>query len=304
MKKVFLLLFTMLSATTISMSAQADSISMNDFADLQQKVESLELQQKNLWENIKCLKKAEVGIYKDIRVVNTKIDTAIVSVYTSIDEVATKTDMEIRAAQDSLVATQKVVSKNYNNQQEQHILIIIFGVIGLVIAIVLSIILYGVLTKRVGNNNNIISDIQNTQQQLQEESVRLDNKLVELFEKQLLIEQISSKEENVDHSLVKKIADEIIRMHINLSRMDSTIKGYKQLSKAIDRIKDNFLANGYEIVDMLGKPYNDGMKVIANFVSDETLEEGQQIITSITKPQINYKGVMIQAAEITVSQNI
>ena len=64
------------------------------------------------------------------------------------------------------------------------------------------------------------------------------------------------------------------------------------------------MAQGYEIVDMLGKPYNEGMKAIANFVLDESLEEGQQIITGIAKPQINYKGVMIQAAQITVSQNI
>lgn len=63
------------------------------------------------------------------------------------------------------------------------------------------------------------------------------------------------------------------------------------------------MAKGYEIVDMLGKHYNDGMKVIANFVPDENLEEGEQVITKIIKPQINYNGVMIQAAEIEVSQN-
>ena len=68
-------------------------------------------------------------------------------------------------------------------------------------------------------------------------------------------------------------------------------------------MKDNLLANGYELVDMLGKEYNDGMKVTANFVEDENLEEGKQIITGIVKPQINYKGVMIQSAQITVSQN-
>jgi hypothetical protein len=46
------------------------------------------------------------------------------------------------------------------------------------------------------------------------------------------------------------------------------------------------------------------MKVVANFIVDENLPEHTQIITSITKPQINYKGKMIQAAQITVSQNI
>ena len=76
------------------------------------------------------------------------------------------------------------------------------------------------------------------------------------------------------------------------------------MSAALRRIKDNYAANGYELVDMLGKPYKEGMKVIANFVTDESLEEGQQIITSIIKPQINYDGVMIQAAQVTVSQNV
>ncbi len=46
------------------------------------------------------------------------------------------------------------------------------------------------------------------------------------------------------------------------------------------------------------------MKVTANFVEDEELKEGEQIITSIIKPQINYRGVMIQSAQITVSQNL
>ena len=102
---------------------------------------------------------------------------------------------------------------------------------------------------------------------------------------------------------VSKVADEIVRIETNLSRMDSSVKGYKQLSASVRRIKDNFLANGYEMVDMLGKPYSEGMKVLANFVPDESLKEGEQIITGIIKPQINYNGVMIQAAQITVSQN-
>ena len=39
-------------------------------------------------------------------------------------------------------------------------------------------------------------------------------------------------------------------------------------------------------------------------VEEENMEQGQQIITGIIKPQINYQGQMIQAAQITVSQNI
>ncbi len=107
-----------------------------------------------------------------------------------------------------------------------------------------------------------------------------------------------------EQDLIKALADRITFMEMTLYRMDPSVRGYKQLTKSISQMKNNLLANGYEIVDMLGKPYHEGMKVTANFVEDENIEQGQQIITGIIKPQINYQGQMIQAAQITVSQNI
>lgn len=107
-----------------------------------------------------------------------------------------------------------------------------------------------------------------------------------------------------DHSLIKTLADRITFMEMTLYKMDSKVKGHKQLSKSISQMKDNLLANGYELVEMLGKPYNDGMKAVANFNDDEEIEVGQRIITAVIKPQINYNGEMIQAAQITVSQNL
>jgi len=111
----------------------------------------------------------------------------------------------------------------------------------------------------------------------------------------------SAKAEEVDHSLALKVADEIIRIHKNLSNMDSETKGLKQLSASVERIQDNFKANGYEMIDMLNKPFDQGMKVSANFRPDENLKQGEQVITRIIKPQVNFKGVMIQAAQVEVS---
>lgn len=183
-----------------------------------------------------------------------------------------------------------------------------------IMAVALLIFIIGVayqLTKRIKLGNTSISEVRKAQEALQlvqtkmqEESVKLDDKLLEMFDKQISATPKVVGTDKPDHSLALKVADEIVRIELNMSRMDSSIKGYKQLAKAVKRIKDNFKANGYEIIDMLGKPYNEGMKVTANFVADEELEEGKQIITGITKPQINYNGQMIQAAQITVSQNI
>lgn len=205
--------------------------------------------------------------------------------------------------------TQKNIAANKNIIENRTMYGIII-VISLIIVIVTSIYY---LRKGIKKRDSSIDEVrkaqkalQNAQTKMEEESIKLDNKLLEIAEQQIKTTATINNQgtADVDHSLALKVADEIVRIELNLSRMDSSIKGYKQLAKAVQRIKDNFQANGYEFVDMLGKPYNEGMKVIANFVSDETLERGKQIITGIVKPQINYNGKMIQSAQITVSQNI
>lgn len=194
----------------------------------------------------------------------------------------------------------------------------LWGVVAVAILLIVSALVYILLRHRVAKGTTAISliraaqdNIKEAQDNLKEESVKLDTKLVDILDKQMAIEgKLSEQSEcpaettEVDHSLALKVADEIARIELNMSRMDSSIRGYKQLSRAVQRIKDNFKSKGYDIVDMLGKPYNEGMRVVANFIPDDTLEEGKQIITGITKPQVNYNGKMIQAAEITVSQNI
>lgn len=182
------------------------------------------------------------------------------------------------------------------------------GLIAVAILLVSLAISY-YLTIRIKQGTFSIDEVRKAQDTLQtahvkmqEESVRLDNKLIELFERQMP-SAISTASAQIDHSLALKVADEIVRIEMNLLRMVPSVKGYKQLSKAVQRIKDNFNANGYEIVDMLGKSYVAGMKAAVTFVIDENLEPGQQIVTKIIKPQINYQQQMIQAAQIEVSQS-
>lgn len=207
----------------------------------------------------------------------------------------------------------KINATNTNvqsNQDTLHSRTLWGGGLSLAFFVAIIVVAYK-LGKRINSGTATIADVRKAQEALQaaqtkmqEESVKLDDKLLDLFNRQLANSSKVAGNDKPDHSLALKVADEIVRIELNMSRMDPSIKGYKQLAKAVERIKDNFKANGYEIVDMLGKPYNEGMKVTADFVADEDLEDGAQIITGITKPQVNYNGQMIQAAQITVSQNI
>lgn len=177
----------------------------------------------------------------------------------------------------------------------------LYWIIAVLAIALLSVVIFVILRKQIFNEKEELS------KHINEEAIKLDSKLVEVLETQLHLmkEERSSappKEEEIDHTLALKVADEIVRIQTNLSRMDQETKGLKQLSSSVRRIKDNFEANGYEMVEMLNQPYNEGMKVVANFRPDESLEAGQQIITRIIKPQVNFKGVMIQSAQIEVSQ--
>lgn len=124
-------------------------------------------------------------------------------------------------------------------------------------------------------------------------------------EKKLLREEIMNitKKGGVSEDTVLSIAGEIARMENNLYHMEE-VPGRKQVMKALERMKGTFQAEDYTIVPLLGHPYVEGMNAKAVFVPDESLEEGASVIQSVQKPQVNYRGKMIQAASITVGQNI
>lgn len=179
------------------------------------------------------------------------------------------------------------------------------GALGILIAIGLLACTYYILRKKISSGASTIDKIRSAQEGLetaqkamQKESVKLDSKLMEILSNKM------GTMKNIDHSFALKVGDEIARIETNLSKMDKNVRGYSQLKGALQRIKDNFNAHGYEIIELLGLDYNDGMPFEAQFVPDDTLPEGKRIISGITRLQINYNGEMIQSAKIVVRQNI
>ncbi len=294
MKKILLIILASLSLTAFAQSN--DSL---EIVDLKKRVARLERQ-------IGEIKSQQNALFNQQQKVNDSLKI-------QLSDQSQKSETMKSELTTKLANTNTEMNQNVSNLSENISANKLISIIGIIAAVILLAIVYLILKNKIGSKDSDIDKIksaqkslENVQKSMQEESVKLDNKLVELLEKQMTSQPIvtESKSSEPDHSLALKVADEIIRIETNLSKMDSSVKGYKQLSKAVERIRANFMANGYEIVDMLNKPYNEGMKVTANFVSDESLADGEQKITGITKPQINYNGKMIQSAQITVSQNI
>lgn len=124
-------------------------------------------------------------------------------------------------------------------------------------------------------------------------------------EKALLQEEIShaKKEGGVGESTILALIGEMSRMDNNLYHMQD-VPGRKQVVKALDRMKVYLQAEDYTIVSLLGTAYKEGMQVNAVFVADDGLPVGSSVITSVQKPQVNKAGKMIQAASVTVAQNV
>lgn len=169
------------------------------------------------------------------------------------------------------------------------------------------------LSKRIKHNQTDIEEqLKRTKKSLEEEAIKLDSKLVEVLESQLKLHQAETQVPVVastdtatpDHSLALKVADEIVRMQKNIAKMPEDVKGLKPLLKGIERIQNNFLANGYEMINLLNKDYDERMNIdVINFITDENIPSGRKVITAVIKPQVNYNGVLIQRAQVDVSQN-
>lgn len=310
MLKSKILVCVMLAASPLYAQINADSL----YLAQQQKIVALEqavqnAEQKNaafteklnkLQRQIQTIEKGNITTNEAINQQQQRID--------SLGKVVTINSTNIKATADTLgikiQSTNVSVLKNANDLEKNTIWGIVIIVITLIVSLVVAYLLHKKGQKM--SDDKIIK--------LKSQADDLNEKIVKQFAAEAeelknigdAIKSSAGSNGNTnepDHSLVKTIADRITFMEMTLYKMDSSVRGHKQLSKSIAQMKDNLLANGYEIVDMLGKEYDEGMKVTANFIEDESLAAGKQIITGIIKPQINYKGVMIQSAQITVSQN-
>lgn len=185
----------------------------------------------------------------------------------------------------------------------------LFGIIGVLSAILLSGLLYWLLSKRQQTDKtDFIDQLSKTKSSIEESLVKEFGKQTELMDSQLhLIEQQKTTLQTMpnaepDHSLALKVASEINLIERNINLMDSKTKGLKQLQASVGKLKDNLSANGYEMPELLGKQFHQGMKVIVtSSIPDENLEQGSEIISKILIPQVNYNDKMIQTAQIEVS---
>ncbi|MDR6561270.1 MULTISPECIES: hypothetical protein [unclassified Arcicella] len=274
--------------------------------------ENLDKEIKPLTEKIKRFQsenyklKSEIGtLSSTLSKANNRIDSLQIQMQANsnkINETANKLDIKIKEIGEKNEGKITQVSESLSKNS-------LYGIIGVLSAILLSGLLYWLLSKRQQTDKtNFIDQLSKTKSSIEESLVKEFGKQTELMDSQLhLIEQQkttlqATPNAEPDHSLALKVASEINLIERNINLMDSKTKGLKQLQASVGKLKDNLSANGYEMPELLGKQFHQGLKVIVtSSIPDENLEKGQEIISKILIPAVMYNDKMIQTAQIEVS---
>lgn len=272
-----------------------------EFRPLADKVESLQSENRKLKSDINELNSKLSNAYISIdslRTLTTINRNAIAEtgdkLGTEIKETGAKNEGKITEVSESL-------SKNS-----------LYGIIAVLSVILLSGLLYWLLNqKQKTDKTEVITQLNKAKSSIEESLLKEFGKQTDLIENQLLLLAQQKKQVAVstniepDHSLALKVADQITTIERAISLMDEKTKGLQRIRNSVTNLKDNLAANGYEIVEMVGKRFNQGMNIIvASSVPDENLKQGEEMITRIIKPQVNHNDKMVQAAQVEISVGV
>lgn len=300
-----------------SMGALAQNITREDLdkeiKPLMHKVKTLELENSS--------RKSEIGTLSNkLKVANDSIEVLKQQLRensTANTQTANQLGIQIKETGDKNEGEITKVAKSLSKTS-------LYGIIGVLSAILLSGLLYLLLSKRQKTDkteldgklenkttslkSDVISEIEKTKKQLQQENIKLDLKLIEVLENQLKgnkpSETIGNSDElsKTDHSIPLKVADEITRINAYANTLDPNSQDAKALKSSVKRLINTFKASQYDIIDLLGQKYDDGMKVsVISYIPDEKIQKGDEVISRIIKPLVKFRGEQIQAAQVDVS---
>jgi hypothetical protein len=297
MKKILILLLITISWTEIMSQGPNDS-NIDSIKNLQLQITNLKTDRDTLQSQVTKLQNTIVNVNTAL----ANLETISNNNSSAISNTANQLGIQISTTGDSANKRIDAVDSDLSKNS-------LYGIIGVLLTILISGILYWLLSKRQSSDKtDFIAQLSNTKTSIEESLVKEFGKQTELMDSQLEIIKHQKTElpanSNVepDHSFALKVASEINLIERNITLMDSKTKGLKQLQASVGKLKDNLSANGYEMPELLGKQFHQGMKVIVtSSIPDENLEKDSEIISKVLIPQVNYNDKMIQTAQIEVS---
>ena len=308
---------TLLLLASINAFAETEILTKDDLGKemqpLKTSIQLLQSENSKLKSEVSYLKKQLSSVNKSVDNLQTQMKTNNNAITETANELGVKISATENNANNKITEIGKSLSKNS-----------LYGIIAVLCAILLSGLLYWLMSKRQKTDKtefdnklenktstlktDVIFEIEKTKNVLQQENIKLDLKLIEVLDNQLKAskpaEIIGNAVEptTIDHSMPLKVADEITRINAYANTLDPNSQDAKALKSSVKRLINTFKASQYEIFDLLGQKYDDGMKVsVISYIPDEKIQKGEEVISRIIKPLVKYKGEQIQAAQVDVS---
>lgn len=281
--------------------------SLGAFAQVTQ--EDLEKEIKPLTQKVTSLQAENSKLKSEIGALNSKLSNAHKSIDSlrrqtqensnAISQTANELGIKIKETGDKnegkIIDVSKSLSKNS-----------LYGIMGVLSAILLSGLLYWLLSKRQQTDKNQLSNIINsTKTELNQESAKLDVQLLDVIEKQLKVaDKLNATEPKIDHTFHKNSANELQRIANYANTLDPESQEAVALQGSLGRLRNYFNSSDYEITDFTGQEYDQRLPIkIKDSKFDEGIEKGKEIIVKTWKPLIKYQGNKIQEAEVDTKYN-
>lgn len=279
---------TALQENTSLIGDKTSIIKFKDFeSSMNTQVQQL---QTDIQENTTHIEKETLAVISQLKGLESKLANRI-----------RELDVDIQTQKEQLSSSNVAIDSKLDQVRSKQTLnwTIAILVIVLIVAGILFFIKY-----ELGRLGNIVSsNLDSSINKVRNDTIQLDAQLLNILEHRVNDENLTiTKEAEPDHILPKKVCEEIQRMRNRMKHMDENDQARKVFGKRLDSLEDQLNTMGYEMAKLENLPFDEGMIVTARFIPDETRLEGERIITRIIKPQINYKGVLIHAAEVEVSQ--
>ncbi|MDR3504360.1 MAG: hypothetical protein P4L79_17470 [Legionella sp.] len=266
----------------------------SEISILKRKVITLELSNTYLQQTNSILKKQIDSVTLQLSVVQSNIQQIADSLHITVNNVSSANKQTQGQIQE--------INQTITNRT-------LYWIIGILALALLSVIVFYILGNKLSSNaKNFDSVIAKTNESFQNEAIKLDSKLVEILQTQLSILNAEGNIKRtpiseVNHKLPLKVGEEIHRMRKRIESMPQDVKGLNALINSLQRLEEEFNDSGYEIENLMGKKYVDGMKVEARFVDNQNIPKGEEIIIDVLRPQIIYKGSVIQVAKVEVGKS-
>lgn len=271
--------------------------------------EDLDKEIKPLTEKLKTLQSENSKLETEVGNLNSKLSNANNSIDSlrnqtqansnAITKTANQLGIQIKETGDKNAGKITEVSESLSENS-------LYGIIGVLSAILLSGLLYWLLSKRQRTDKNQLSNIiKSTKTELTQESAKLDVQLLDVIEKQLKVaDKLNATEPTIEHTFHKNSANELQRIANYANSLEPESQEAVALQGSLGRLRNYFNSSDYEITDFTGKDYDERipMKIKDTFF-EETLTKGSEVITRTLKPQIKYKGEVIQEAEVSTKYN-